>query len=83
MTARKGIEWNEWSETKVENRIEIETGKQQVAAMHSYFIVGHKSQNQTQDSRQTKDSGKSLALMKLLYFPWKNFTIINLLKIVR
>ena len=29
------IEWNEWSETKVENRIEIETGKQQVAAIHS------------------------------------------------
>ena len=29
------IEWNEWSETKVENRIEIEMGKQQVAAIHS------------------------------------------------
>ena len=29
------IEWNEWSETKVENRIETETVKQQVAATHS------------------------------------------------
>ena len=28
------IEWNEGLETKVENRIEIETAKQQVAAIH-------------------------------------------------
>ena len=27
MTVRKEIEQNEWSETKAENRIEIETGK--------------------------------------------------------
>ena len=43
----------------VENRIEIEMGKQQVAAIHSNYIVGHKNKNQTQDSRETQDSGKS------------------------
>ena len=52
MTVRKEIEQNEWSETKVENRIEIETGKQQVAAIHGNCIVVHENKNQTQDSRQ-------------------------------
>ena len=69
MTVRKEIEQNEWSETKVENRIEIETGKQQVAEIHSNCIVGHENKNQTQDSRQTQDSGKRLVLIKFLYFP--------------
>ena len=66
MTIRKEIEWSEWSETKVENRVEIETGKQQVAAIHSNYIVGQEIKNQTQGSRQTQDSGKSLTLIKAL-----------------
>ena len=66
LTIRKQIERSEWSETKVENRVEIETGKQQVAAIHSNYIVGQESKNQTQESRQTQDSGKSLALIKAL-----------------
>ena len=33
------IEWNECSETKFEERIEIETEKQQVAAIHSYCKI--------------------------------------------
>ena len=64
------IEWNEWSETKVEKRIEMETGKQQVATIHINCIVGHENKNQTQESRQTQDSGKSRVLIKSLYFPW-------------
>ena len=52
--------------------------KQQVAAIHSNCIVGHENKNQTQDSRQTQDPGKSLALIKSIYFPWKSFKIINL-----
>ena len=31
--------------------------------------IGHENKNQTQDSRQTQDSGKSLVLIKSLYFP--------------
>ena len=50
----------------VENRVEIETGKQQFAAIHSNYIVGQEIKNQTQESRQTQDSGKSLALIKAL-----------------
>ena len=57
LTIRKEIERSEWSETKVENRVEIETGKQQVAAIHSNYKVGQESKNQTQESRQTQDSG--------------------------
>ena len=64
------IEWNEWSETKVEKRIEMETGKQQLSTIHSNCIVGHENKNQTQESRQTQDSGKSRVLIKSLYFPW-------------
>ena len=33
------IEWNEWLETKLEGRIEIETGKPQVAATHSNWKI--------------------------------------------
>ena len=66
LTIRKEIEWSEWLETKVESRVEIETGKQQVAAIHSNYIVGQEIKNQTQESRQTQDSGKSLALIKAL-----------------
>ena len=47
----------------------METGKQQVVATHNNCIVGHESKNQTQDSRQAQDSGKSLVLIKSLYFP--------------
>ena len=56
------------SEIKAENRIEIETGKQQVAATQSNCIVGHESKNRTQDSRQSQDSDKSLVVIKSLYF---------------
>ena len=41
LTVRKEIEQDEWSETKVENRIEIEKGKQEVATIHSNCIVRH------------------------------------------
>ena len=47
----------------------METGKQQVATIHSNCIVGHENKNQTQESRQTQDSGKSRVLIKSLYFP--------------
>ena len=65
MTDRKKIEQNE---TKVENKIEIKTGKQQVAAIHSNCIGGHEDKNETQDSRQTQHPGKSLVHKKSLYF---------------
>ena len=54
MTVRKEIEQNEWSGTK---------------AIHNNCIVGYETKNQTQGSRQTQDSGKSLVLIKSLYFP--------------
>ena len=72
-----------WVKRVVEHRIETETGKQQVAATHSNCIVGQESKNQTQDSRQSEHSGKSLVLVTSLYFPWKSFKIINLFKIFR
>ena len=52
----------EWLETKIENRIEIEMGKQQVAAIRNNCIVGHESKNKTQNSDE------SLAFIKFLYF---------------
>ena len=69
----------EWSETKVENRIEIETGKQQVAATQQ---LHSRTQKQKSNSRQTQNSGESFALIKPLYFPRKSFKI-NLFKIFR
>ena len=69
----------EWSETKVENRIEIETGKQQVAATQQ---LHSRTQKQKSNSRQTQNSGESFAPIKSLYFPRKNFKI-NLFKIFR
>ena len=67
----------EWSETKVENRIEIETGKQQVAATQQ---LHSRTRKQKSNSRQTQNSGESLVLIKSLYFPKKSFKI-NLFKI--
>ena len=50
------IEWSEWSGTKVENRIEIETEKQQVTVAHNNNIVGHESKSKSQGWIQTRDS---------------------------
>ena len=44
----------------MEKKIEIETGKQQVAAIHSNCRIEQESKKQTQESREAQESGKTL-----------------------